>query len=114
MIAFVAIYKEDCRYDAYIDITKVDELHQISKGDVLLVGGGVSLTELKDLFDSLAQENQAFRYLSTLAEHIRKIGSLPIRNVSLKILKRRLYSLLDNLCPGEHNCRKLDAKARIC
>lgn len=60
----------------------MQELSQITIGDLLLiVGGGVTISDLELVFSSLAQVNPNFRYCSELVEHIRKIGSLPVRNV---------------------------------
>ena len=64
-----------------MDISKVRELHQVSKDTPLVVGGGVNLTNLQGLLSSIGSTNPDYWYGSTLADHIGKIGSVPVRNV---------------------------------
>jgi len=58
------------------------ELHQVTKATPLTIGGGTTLTNLMELLEKIGTENPDYWYAPILAEHIGKIGSTPIRNVS--------------------------------
>lgn len=80
-LIFAGVYKNDGPYDLFVDINKVRELHQISKDTPLIVGGGVNLTDLQGILSSIGSTNPDYWYGSTLADHVGKIGSVPLRNV---------------------------------
>lgn len=82
---FVGVYKNDGPYDAYVDISKIKELNQHSTDTPLMVGGGVNLTVLQRILSTIGATNSDYWYGSILAEHIGKIGSVPVRNVSVYI-----------------------------
>ncbi|KAL3274970.1 hypothetical protein HHI36_019745 [Cryptolaemus montrouzieri] len=67
----------------YIDIIEVKELisHEVN-GDMLRLGGNMSLTNTMDLFNEMAKTNDKFAYLKTMADHIDLIANVPVRNVS--------------------------------
>ena len=75
------MYKNDGPYDAYIDVSRVGELYQVSQTTPLTFGGGVTLTKIQEVFSSIGETNKDYWYASILAEHIGKIGSVPVRNV---------------------------------
>ncbi len=52
----------------------------------MTIGGGTTLTHLMELFDKIGAENPDYWYTPILAEHIGKIGSTPVRNVSNQYL----------------------------
>ena len=53
-----------------------------------------ALTELQELLDSVAETHAEYRYGSVLAEHIRKIGSTPVRNVRIRFALNEIHLLL--------------------
>lgn len=74
------VYKTDGPYDVYVDINNIGDLHKISKNTPLIVGGGVNLTDLQGILSSVGSTNTDYWYGQILAEHIGKIGSVPLRN----------------------------------
>ena len=81
IICNAGVYKNDGPYDVNVDITKIADLYQISKDSPLTIGGGVNLSDMKDFLSSIGSTNSDYWYAATLAEHIGKIGSVPVRNV---------------------------------
>ncbi len=79
---FEGVYKNDGPYEAYVDVSRIGELYQVTKSTPLTIGGGTTLTHLMELFGTIATENPDYWYAPILAEHIGKIGSTPVRNVS--------------------------------
>ena len=75
------VYKNDGSYDAYVDVNKIGDLYQISKDSPLTVGGGINLTDMQETLSSIGSTNPDYWYAATLAEHVGKIGSVPVRNV---------------------------------
>ena len=76
------MYKNDGPYDFYVDVTRVGELLQVTRSTPLTVGGGVTLTNLIELFGAIGSTNADYWYAPILGEHIAKIGNTPVRNVS--------------------------------
>lgn len=70
----------------YVDINNIGDLHKISKNTPLIVGGGVNLTDLQGILSSVGSTNTDYWYGQILAEHIGKIGSVPLRNVWQNII----------------------------
>ena len=79
---YLGVYKDEGSFEAYVDITRVEELYQVTQKTPLTIGGGVTLTNLMELFKSIESTNSDYWYTPILAEHIGKIGSTPIRNVN--------------------------------
>jgi xanthine dehydrogenase/oxidase len=77
------VYKNDGPYDAYVDVTQVPELYHVSSSTPMTVGGAVTLTNLLETLSTIAATNDDYWYGSILAEHIGKIGSVPLRNVRI-------------------------------
>jgi xanthine dehydrogenase/oxidase len=75
------VYKEDGPYDVYVDINQIGDLYQISKESPLIIGGGINLTVMQETLSFIGSMNPDYWYAETLAEHIEKIGSVPVRNV---------------------------------
>ncbi|XP_039276003.1 indole-3-acetaldehyde oxidase [Nilaparvata lugens] len=76
------VYKNDFKPQVYIDITKVTELRKISVSGVIELGANVTLTETLNFFLSISKQRPAeFGYTSVLADHIKQIASVPVRNV---------------------------------
>lgn len=84
-----------------IDISSVPELKGCIYDQNLIVGVGITLTELLNVFKAVAKR-EYFGYLEKFVEHISLVASIPIRNVSW----------LDNCLGLCHNQReiKLDTK----
>ena len=76
------VYKNDGPYDAYVDLAGVTELTRTSQSTPLIVGGAVTLTNFQQLLFSAGSANPDYWYAPILAEHIGKIASVPVRNVS--------------------------------
>ncbi|XP_046441655.1 indole-3-acetaldehyde oxidase-like isoform X1 [Daphnia pulex] len=74
------VYKEDGPYDVYVDINQIGDLYQISKDSPLIFGGGINLTVMQETLSSIGSTNPDYWYAVNLAEHIEKIGSVPVRN----------------------------------
>ena len=81
IICIAGVYKNDGPYDAFVDVNKIGDLYQISKDSPLTVGGGINLTDMQETLSSIGSTNPDYWYAATLAEHIGKIGSVPVRNV---------------------------------
>ena len=75
----------------YIDIGSVAELKSISTEPSLTVGGGVSLTEAMNFFYSISAQKEKYKYTKVLADHIDLIANVPVRNVSIHIIKLTMY-----------------------
>ncbi|KAJ7381027.1 hypothetical protein OS493_004623 [Desmophyllum pertusum] len=78
------IFKNDGPFDVMIDITKVEKLHtippsatEVPNGDVV-IGSGVSLNTLISVLDDLAKVMSGYK---VLADHVRKVANVPVRNV---------------------------------
>jgi len=88
-----------------------------SGNNVFFIGGGTTLTHLMELFEKIGAENPDYWYTPILAEHIGKIGSTPIRNVSkqkngyikLDFFYKVFFSQF--LAVGKY-CWKFDAETR--
>ena len=80
-LAMEGVYKKDGPYDAYVDLSGVGELSRVSQSTPLTVGGAVTLTQFHEVLVSAGASNPDYWYAPTLAEHIAKIGSVPVRNV---------------------------------
>ena len=85
------VYKNDGPYDAYVDITQVGELYQMKRMNPLTVGGGVTLTNFTEFLKSFGSDHSEYWYATILAEHIRKIGCVSVRNVIEKYFQFLLY-----------------------
>ena len=80
------LYKNDGPYDCYVDVTRVGDLYRVTQSTPLTIGGGVTLTNLMELFASIWSTNPDYWYAPILAEHIGKIASAPVRNVYSQII----------------------------
>nr|XP_058949586.1 xanthine dehydrogenase/oxidase-like isoform X1 [Pocillopora verrucosa] len=78
------IYKNDGPFDVMIDITKIEKLHtipsvtEVPNGD-LVIGAAVSLNTLINVLDNQAEEMSGYK---VLADHVRKVANVPVRNVA--------------------------------
>lgn len=67
--------------DIYIDVNGVPDLKRIEKTpDCLVLGGDVSLSDLKDSLMKHSKE-EGFQHFSAMADHVDVIASIPVRNV---------------------------------
>ncbi|KAL9979239.1 hypothetical protein ACROYT_G016871 [Oculina patagonica] len=77
------IFKNDGPFDVMIDITKVKELHtipsatEVPNGD-FVIGAGVPLNTLIKVLDEQANVVSGYK---VLADHVRKVANVPVRNV---------------------------------
>ena len=77
-----------------IDIFSVTEI----KGHVidvnLILGAGMPLSEMMELFLKLSAENEDFSYLAQFYEHMDLVAHIPVRNVSfLKLQSLNIITL---------------------
>lgn len=79
----LGVYKDDGPYDAYIDVTRIEELHAISQTTQFTVGGNVTIAAFMNALSCIPSVNPDYWYGPILVEHLEKIGSVPIRNVSI-------------------------------
>lgn len=102
------MYKNDGPYDAYVDITRIGELHQITRSTPLTIGGGVTISNWIELFDTIGSVNSDYWYAPNLAEHFRKIGSVSIRNVTTSFITSPflIFTLRVSLLIGSDDCWK--------
>ncbi|KAF9801456.1 hypothetical protein SFRURICE_013236, partial [Spodoptera frugiperda] len=63
-----------------IDINAVSELKGYKLDQNLIIYGGVTLTELLDIFKRIAKQ-EYFAYLSKFYDHLKKVAHIPVRNI---------------------------------
>ncbi|KAG6464941.1 hypothetical protein O3G_MSEX014825 [Manduca sexta] len=63
-----------------IDISAIEELKTYRIDQNLIIGAGLTLTELRDKFDITSKEDY-FGYLKTLSEHLKLVAHIPVRNL---------------------------------
>ncbi|CAH0562395.1 unnamed protein product [Brassicogethes aeneus] len=75
------VYKVHKKFDVYIDINNVKELHVSEiKNNELIIGGNISLTQAIDNFNDYAKNDKCFKYLEKVAEHIDLVANVAVRN----------------------------------
>ncbi|XP_062544108.1 aldehyde oxidase 1-like [Armigeres subalbatus] len=74
------VYRRSDKLQVFIDVNSIDELRYHSLANNLVIGAGVSLTELMDILSTAAKENDKFAYCSELVNHIDLIANVPVRN----------------------------------
>lgn len=65
-----------------IDVANIKQLKEFYLDQNLVVGSGVTLTDLMTLFETIAWKRQEFGYLQKLHEHLNLVAHIPVRNVS--------------------------------
>uniref|UniRef100_A0A182PHL5 Indole-3-acetaldehyde oxidase n=1 Tax=Anopheles epiroticus TaxID=199890 RepID=A0A182PHL5_9DIPT len=75
------VYRRSDRLKVFIDVSSVEELHQQSIDQELVVGAGFSLAEFIALLERTAEEHLSFTYCMPMAKHVRKVANQPVRNV---------------------------------
>jgi hypothetical protein len=73
-----------------IDISAVQEIKGYYFDQNLVIGAGTSLTNLMEIFSTVAKERTEFAYLQKLYEHLDLVAHIPVRNVS-KLLNLHTY-----------------------
>lgn len=64
-----------------IDIANVSDLREFYMDQNLVVGAGMTLTDLMSLFKTLAGTQEEFGYLQKLFDHLNLVAHIPVRNV---------------------------------
>ncbi|XP_049875547.1 uncharacterized protein LOC126373432 [Pectinophora gossypiella] len=64
-----------------IDVKPVEELTEHFIDQNLVVGAGMTLTDLMELFKKVSKEHEEFAYLEKLYEHLDLVAHIPVRNV---------------------------------
>ena len=114
---FSGVYKNDGPFEVYVDVSRIGELYQVTKSTPLTIGGGTTLTHLMELFEKIGAENPDYWYTPILAEHIGKIGSTPVRNVSNQYLiilnfEFKYIIFTSFFSTAGKYCRKFDVETR--
>lgn len=65
-----------------IDIRPIADLKRYIFDQNLVVGAGITLTDLMTLFKTVAKEKEDFAYLQKLYDHLDLVAHIPVRNVS--------------------------------
>lgn len=65
-----------------IDVSPVADLKGYYFDQNLVFGAGTTLTDLMELFKTVAKERAEFQYLEKLYEHLDLVANIPVRNVS--------------------------------
>lgn len=65
-----------------IDISSVRELKGYIMDVNLILGAGMPLTEMMEIFGKLSSENEDFGYLKEFCNHLDLVAHIPVRNVS--------------------------------
>lgn len=66
-----------------IDIFNVNDIKGYIIDVNLIVGAGMPLSELMEVFLKLSSENEDFRYLKEFYNHLDLVAHIPVRNVSI-------------------------------
>jgi xanthine dehydrogenase/oxidase len=76
------VYKNDGPFDLYINIQSIPDLYKVEhSNNTILVGSGITLNKLIDIFTMAASSIEGFEYLSVIATHIGKIANVSVRNM---------------------------------
>ncbi|XP_053684269.1 uncharacterized protein LOC128734228 [Sabethes cyaneus] len=90
------VYRRENCIEVFIDISSVSELksHSITN-TALIIGSGVSLTELIEILNEAATQQSDFSYCADLSRHVELIANIPVRNSG---------TIAGNLClKNKHN-----------
>lgn len=79
------VYRRPENINIFIDINNIPELHAFDVGDVLTIGGNVTLANTIRIFRDV-QSTDGFEYCKRLADHFELVANVPVRNVSLNII----------------------------
>lgn len=66
-----------------IDIFNVVELKGHTLDVNLIIGAGMPLSEMMELFIGISEKNEDFQYLKVLYDHLDLVAHIPVRNVSI-------------------------------
>ncbi|CAG9123156.1 unnamed protein product [Plutella xylostella] len=64
-----------------IDISNVQEIKGHSIDVNLILGGGMALSDMMELFKKLSEENEDFSYLKQFYDHMDLVAHIPVRNI---------------------------------
>ncbi|CAK1590833.1 unnamed protein product [Parnassius mnemosyne] len=92
-----------------IDIKPVQELKNYYIDQNLVIGAGMALNDLIDLFEQVSKKHEEFSYLQKLSEHLNLVAHIPVRNIASiagnLMLKHReqtfssdVFLLLETVC----------------
>jgi len=76
------VYANDGPYTNYIDVKKVPELQAVTKSFTLTMGSNVSLSQVIDTLDSMADEDPSnYAYGKQVVIHLKKVAHTSVRNI---------------------------------
>ena len=76
-----------------IDIFNVDELKGYAIDVNLILGAGMTYTDIMDLFLQLSAEKEEFSYLKQFYDHMDLVAHIPVRNVSNNIFSLNMINI---------------------
>ncbi|XP_072940393.1 xanthine dehydrogenase-like [Epargyreus clarus] len=83
-----------------IDISSVAELKKFTVDVNLIIGAGMSLTEMMEVFLKMSTENKDFFYLKQFFDHVDLVAHIPVRNIGT--IGGNLYlKYLNNIFPSD-------------
>lgn len=75
-----------------IDISDVVELKIFLLDINLVLGAGMTLSDMMEIFLKMSSENENFSYLKEFYAHMDLVAHIPVKNVSaLKIIRTKLF-----------------------
>lgn len=74
-----------------IDIFNVSELKGYTLDVNLILGAGMSLSDMMTLFQALSEEKEEFSYLEEFYNHLDLVAHIPVKNVSFQYLYTLYY-----------------------
>ena len=87
------MFKNDGPYSTYISTDGIEELYNTSVGVPLELGANVSLARAMELFQHMAKTQPRYSYLEVLANHWQVVANVAVRNVSLGIARKEMFTL---------------------
>lgn len=65
-----------------IDISSIENLKLTQSDENLILGAGMTLTDVMKTFSEWSRKNGDFSYLEALYKHLDLVAHVPVRNVS--------------------------------
>lgn len=70
-----------------IDISSIESLKLTQSDENLILGAGMTITDVMKTFKDWSKKNADFSYLGTLYNHLDLVAHVPVRNVSILCFK---------------------------
>ena len=79
---FPGVYPIKLEPTILIDISSIESLKLCTSDENLILGAGMSITEIMTTFQQWSTQNENFKYLEALYKHLDLVAHVPVRNVS--------------------------------